>query len=51
MLQDWRQLQHAVFEERNVWSLFNAFTEALKEGRLAELAKWTKALQAFWTST
>jgi hypothetical protein len=33
-----------VFEQRNVWSLFNAFTEALKEGNLAELPKRTEAL-------
>jgi len=25
-----------VFEARNVWSLFNAFTESLKDGNLAE---------------
>ncbi len=31
-------------EERNVWSLFNAFTESLKEGNLAELPKRTEAL-------
>lgn len=30
--------------DRNVWSLFNSFTEALKEGSLAELPKRTEAL-------
>ena len=32
------------FEQRNVWSLFNSFTEALKDGSLAELPKRTEAL-------
>jgi hypothetical protein len=44
VLQQWREPQHEVFEERNVWSLFNAFTEALKEGNLAKLPKRTEAL-------
>lgn len=30
-------------KEKNIWSLFNAFTEALKEGNLAELPKRTEA--------
>ena len=30
--------------ERDVWSLFNSFTEALKDGNLAELPKRTEAL-------
>jgi len=44
VLQEWREPRHAAFEGRNVWSLFNAFTEALKEGSLAELPKRTEAL-------
>ena len=44
VLREWREPRHDVFEERNVWSLFNAFTEALKEGNLAELPKRTEAL-------
>ena len=34
----------SAFEPRNVWSLFNAFTETLKDGNLAELPKRTEAL-------
>ena len=36
--------RHDAFEGRNVWSLFNAFTESLKDGNLAELPKRTEAL-------
>ncbi len=32
------------FRRRDVWSLFNSFTEALKTGNLAELPKRTEAL-------
>lgn len=44
VLHEWREPRHAAFESRNVWSLFNAFTEALKEGSLVELPKRTEAL-------
>jgi hypothetical protein len=44
ILHEWREPRHEAFEERNVWSLFNAFTETLKEGNLAELPKRTEAL-------
>ncbi len=44
VLSEWREPSHPVFEQRNVWSLFNAFTESLKEGNLAELPKRTEAL-------
>ena len=44
VLHEWRKPRHEVFENRNVWSLFNAFTESLKEGNLAELPKRTEAL-------
>jgi hypothetical protein len=33
-----------VFEARNVWSLFNAFTDFLKQGNLTEPPKRTEAL-------
>jgi hypothetical protein len=33
-----------VFESRNVWSLFNAFTETLKQASLTELPKRALAL-------
>ena len=44
VLPEWRQARHEAFQPRNVWSLFNAFTESLKEGNLAELPKRTEAL-------
>ena len=43
VLHEWRQPRHEVFQERNVWSLFNAFTESLK-GNLIELPRRTEAL-------
>ena len=43
VLHEWREPRHEVFESRNVWSLFNAFTEVLK-GNLNELPKRTLAL-------
>jgi len=44
VLHEWREPKHQAFEGRNTWSLFNAFTEALKDGTLAELPKRTEAL-------
>lgn len=44
VLQEWREPRHQEFEERDVWSLFNSFTEALKDGNLNELPKRTEAL-------
>lgn len=44
VLDEWREPRHAEFEPRNTWSLFNAFTESLKQGCLAELPKRTEAL-------
>ncbi|QIF06088.1 DUF932 domain-containing protein [Roseimicrobium sp. ORNL1] len=44
VLHEWREPRHEAFQGRNVWSLFNAFTESLKEGNLAELPKRTEAL-------
>lgn len=44
VLHEWREPRHQEFGDRNVWSLFNAFTESLKEGSLAELPKRTEAL-------
>jgi hypothetical protein len=44
VLHEWRDPRHDTFEGRNVWSLFNAFTESLKDGNLAELPKRTEAL-------
>lgn len=44
ILKEWREPRHEAFERRSVWSLFNSFTEALKEGNLQELPKRTEAL-------
>ena len=44
VLHEWREPKHDAFTDRNVWSLFNAFTESLKDGNLAELPKRTVAL-------
>lgn len=43
VLHEWRKPRHEAFQSRNVWSLFNAFTEALK-GNLNELPHRTEAL-------
>jgi hypothetical protein len=43
VLHQWREPQHEAFQPRNVWSLFNSFTEALK-GNLIELPRRTEAL-------
>jgi len=44
ILHEWREPRHEQFQERNTWTLFNSFTEALKEGNLNELPKRTEAL-------
>lgn len=43
VLHEWRMPRHEAFLPRNVWSLFNAFTETLK-GNLTELPRRTEAL-------
>jgi hypothetical protein len=50
VLHQWREPLHGEFGARNVWSLFNAFTEALKTGNLAELPKRTEALHGLLDS-
>ncbi|WP_265592714.1 DUF932 domain-containing protein [Verrucomicrobium sp. BvORR034] len=50
VLGEWREPRHQVFQPRNAWSLFNAFTESLKEGSLAELPKRTEALHGLMDS-
>jgi hypothetical protein len=50
VLHEWREPKHEEFQRRNVWSLFNSFTEALKEGSLADLPKKTEALHALLDS-
>ena len=41
---EWRSPTHLALEEHSIWSLFNAFTEVLKDGSLVELPKRTQAL-------
>jgi hypothetical protein len=43
VLHEWRKPRHDAFAPRNAYSLFNAFTEALK-GNLVELPRRTEAL-------
>jgi hypothetical protein len=43
VLREWREPSHPEFASRSIWSLFNAFTEALK-GNLSELPRRTQAL-------
>ena len=43
VLNEWRTPTYPAFADRTAWSLFNAFTEALK-GNLPELPKRTEAL-------
>ena len=50
VLKQWREPKHDAFQERNVWSLFNSFTEALKEGSLSELPKRSEALHGLLDS-
>lgn len=50
VLQEWREPRHEEFKRRNIWSLFNSFTEALKDGSLSELPKRTEALHALLDS-
>jgi hypothetical protein len=48
VLREWRMPRHSQFETRNVWSLFNSFTEALKKGNLVDLPKRTEALHGLF---
>ena len=50
VLDEWRTPRHEDFRRRNVWSLFNAFTETLKDGSLSELPKRTEALHGLLDS-
>jgi hypothetical protein len=50
VLKEWREPTHEEFSTRNIWSLFNSFTEALKDGALSELPKRTEALHALLDS-
>ena len=50
VLNEWRTPRYEDFKRRNIWSLFNAFTETLKDGSLAELPKRTEALHGLFDS-
>ena len=50
-LQEWRKPRHAEFEERNVWALFNSFTESLKQTNLAELPQKNRSLHGLLDRT
>jgi hypothetical protein len=50
VLQEWRKPRHPEFEERNIWALFNSFTETLKKSSLAELPRKTEALHGLLDS-
>lgn len=49
VLHEWREPSHEDFAPRSAWSLFNAFTEALK-GNLALLPERTTSLQGLFDS-
>ena len=49
ILQQWRESPHQEFEARNIWSLFNAFTEVAK-GNLLELPRRTERLHGLMDS-
>lgn len=44
VLKEWREPRHEAWVERNAWTLFNCFTEVLKDGDLNQLSKRTEAL-------
>ncbi|CAN5539875.1 hypothetical protein BH09VER1_BH09VER1_23950 [soil metagenome] len=50
ILEEWRTPRYDAFKGRNVWSLFNAFTETLKGGGISELPKRTEALHGLLDS-
>jgi len=49
VLKEWRESRHAEFHARNVWSLFNSFTEVAK-GNLNELPNRTERLHGLMDS-
>lgn len=44
VVQEWRRPTHEDFQPRNAWSLFNCFTEVMKQGSAWELSNRTQAL-------
>ena len=46
VLKEWRELSYPEFQERTIWSVFNAATEVLKDGNLQQLPNRTSALHS-----
>lgn len=44
VIREWREPKHEEFKPRNAWSLFNSFTEVLKESALFQRPRTTQAL-------
>ena len=49
ILKEWREPRHQEFQSRNLWSLFNSFTEVAK-GNLIELPRRTERLHGLMDS-
>lgn len=47
-MRQWAQPDHVAFENRNLWSLYNAFTEALKKGTPNDLFERYTAAHGFF---
>jgi Domain of unknown function (DUF932) len=48
VLQEWRRPRHEAFEPRTAWSLFNGFTESLKDLSLESLSARTQRLHGLF---
>lgn len=48
LLQEWRHPQHEEFAPRTAWSLFNGFTQVMKDLRLNELSARTQRLHGLF---
>lgn len=48
VVSEWRKPTHEEFAPRTAWSLFNAFTEVMKDNSLFQLPKRTTALHALF---
>lgn len=45
---EWKQPRHSEFSPRNAWSLFNAFTEVMKEYRVEDNPRRTVGLHSYF---
>lgn len=48
VVKEWREPRYEEFAPRTLWSLFNCFTEVLKDSSLAELPRRTEALHGLF---